>query len=94
MSQRDLGDFRTRSPAVQHAASCVPQVTACRRACGDEVPLGEKEGLLEPLAVAERTAVICRATGALRRFSEICARWRRANINIVAIARRSSERFI
>lgn len=64
----------------------------------DEFYLELKEGLLEPLAIMERLAIISVVGDGMRTLRGISAKFfaalARANINIVAIAQGSSERSI
>ena len=64
----------------------------------EEFYLELKEGLLEPLAVTERLAIISVVGDGMRTLRGISAKFfaalARANINIVAIAQGSSERSI
>jgi aspartokinase/homoserine dehydrogenase 1 len=64
----------------------------------DEFYLELKEGLLEPLSIMERLAIISVVGDGMRTLRGISAKFfaalARANINIVAIAQGSSERSI
>ena len=90
----------TQSSSEYSISFCVPQSDCARaqRAMNDEFYLELKEGLLEPLAVMERLAVISVVGDGMRTMRGISAKFfaalARANINIVAIAQGSSERSI
>ncbi|MDG2903897.1 ACT domain-containing protein, partial [Vibrio parahaemolyticus] len=79
---------------------CFPKSDCVRdeRAMQEEFYLELKEGLLEPLAVTERLAIISVVGDGMRTLRGISAKFfaalARANINIVAIAQGSSERSI
>ncbi len=90
----------TQSSSEYSISFCVPQsdCARARRAMQDEFYLELKEGLLEPLAVTERLAIISVVGDGMRTLRGISAKFfaalARANINIVAIAQGSSERSI
>lgn len=90
----------TQSSSEYSISFCVPQSDRAhaRRAMQDEFYLELKEGLLEPLAVTERLAIISVVGDGMRTLRGISAKFfaalARANINIVAIAQGSSERSI
>lgn len=90
----------TQSSSEYSISFCVPQGDCARaqRAMQDEFYLELKEGLLEPLAVTERLAIISVVGDGMRTLRGISAKFfaalARANINIVAIAQGSSERSI
>ena len=90
----------TQSSSEYSISFCVPQGDCVRaqRAMQDEFYLELKEGLLEPLAVTERLAIISVVGDGMRTLRGISAKFfaalARANINIVAIAQGSSERSI
>ncbi|HBZ7691038.1 TPA: ACT domain-containing protein, partial [Klebsiella pneumoniae] len=69
-----------------------------KRVMEDEFYLELKEGLLEPLSIMERLAIISVVGDGMRTLRGISAKFfaalARANINIVAIAQGSSERSI
>lgn len=83
----------TQSSSEYSISFCVPQGDCARaqRAMQDEFYLELKEGLLEPLAVTERLAIISVVGDGMRTLRGISAKFfaalARANINIVAIAR-------
>ena len=82
----------TQSSSEYSISFCVPQGDCARaqRAMQDEFYLELKEGLLEPLAVTERLAIISVVGDGMRTLRGISAKFfaalARANINIVAIA--------
>ena len=90
----------TQSSSEYSISFCVPQSDCARaqRAMNEEFYLELKEGLLEPLAVMERLAIISVVGDGMRTLRGISAKFfaalARANINIVAIAQGSSERSI
>ncbi len=90
----------TQSSSKYSISFCVPQSDCARakRAMEDEFYLELKEGLLEPLAIMERLAIISVVGDGdaypARYLGGIFAALARANINIVAIAQGSSERSI
>ncbi len=90
----------TQSSSEYSISFCVPQneMLAARRALEDEFYLELKDGLLEPLDVIEKLAIISVVGDGMRTLRGISARFfaalARANINIVAIAQGSSERSI
>ena len=87
----------TQSSSEYSISFCVPQAKA-RRALNDEFYLELKNGLLEPLDVQEKLAVVSVVGDGMRTARGISARFftalAQANINIVAIAQGSSERSI
>ncbi len=90
----------TQSSSEYSISFCVPQSDCprARRALEDEFKLELKEGLLEPLAIVERLAVISVVGDGMRTLRGISAKFfaalARARINIIAIAQGSSERSI
>ena len=90
----------TQSSSEYSISFCVPQneMLATRRALEDEFYLELKDGLLEPLDVIEKLAIISVVGDGMRTLRGISAKFfaalARANINIVAIAQGSSERSI
>lgn len=90
----------TQSSSEYSISFCVPQseLVRARRALEEEFYLELKDGLLEPLDVLERLAVISAVGDGMRTLRGISAKFfaalARANINIVAIAQGSSERSI
>jgi len=90
----------TQSSSEYSISFCVPQgeLERARRALEDEFYLELKDGLLEPLDVMEKLAVISVVGDGMRTLRGISAKFfsalARANINIVAIAQGSSERSI
>ncbi len=82
----------TQSSSEYSISFCVPQSDCARakRAMEDEFYLELKEGLLEPLAIMERLAIISVVGDGMRTLRGISAKFfaalARANINIVAIA--------
>ena len=89
----------TQSSSEYSISFCVPQSDCVRaeRQCRKSSYLELKEGLLEPLAVTERLAIISVVGDGMHLawdLGEILCRAGRANINIVAIAQGSSERSI
>lgn len=90
----------TQSSSEYSISFCVPQSDCVRaeRAMQEEFYTELKEGLLEPLAVTERLAIISVVGDGMRTLRGISAKFfaalARANINIVAIAQGSSERSI
>ncbi|WP_034912151.1 bifunctional aspartate kinase/homoserine dehydrogenase I [Erwinia sp. 9145] len=90
----------TQSSSEYSISFCVPQsdLARARSVLEDEFYLELKDGLLEPLDVIERLAVISVVGDGMRTLRGISAKFfsalARANINIVAIAQGSSERSI
>ncbi|MDR3433546.1 MAG: bifunctional aspartate kinase/homoserine dehydrogenase I [Rouxiella aceris] len=90
----------TQSSSEYSISFCVPQseLLRARKALEDEFYLELKDGLLEPLDVMEKLAVISVVGDGMRTLRGISAKFfsalARANINIVAIAQGSSERSI
>lgn len=90
----------TQSSSEYSISFCVPQaeLAKARRALNDEFYLELKNGLLEPLDVQEKLAVVSVVGDGMRTARGISARFftalAQANINIVAIAQGSSERSI
>lgn len=90
----------TQSSSEYSISFCVPQndQARARRVLEEEFYLELKNGLLEPLAVTERLAVISVVGDGMRTLRGISAKFfsalARANINIIAIAQGSSERSI
>ena len=90
----------TQSSSEYSISFCVPQsdMARTRYALEEEFYLELKDGLLEPLDVMERLAVISVVGDGMRTLRGISAKFfsalARANINIVAIAQGSSERSI
>ncbi|MBU9848488.1 bifunctional aspartate kinase/homoserine dehydrogenase I [Rahnella ecdela] len=90
----------TQSSSEYSISFCVPQseLQRARKALEDEFYLELKDGLLEPLDVMEKLAVISVVGDGMRTLRGISAKFfsalARANINIVAIAQGSSERSI
>ncbi|SFN18816.1 aspartate kinase [Izhakiella capsodis] len=90
----------TQSSSEYSISFCVPQSEQqrARRILEDEFYLELKEGLLEPLEVMERLAIISVVGDGMRTQRGLSAKFfaalARANINIVAIAQGSSERSI
>ncbi|MBK4715689.1 MULTISPECIES: bifunctional aspartate kinase/homoserine dehydrogenase I [Tenebrionibacter/Tenebrionicola group] len=90
----------TQSSSEYSISFCVPQsdCTRASRALEDEFQLELKEGLLEPLAITERLAIISVVGDGMRTLRGISAKFfaalARARINIIAIAQGSSERSI
>ncbi|OON40014.1 bifunctional aspartate kinase/homoserine dehydrogenase I [Izhakiella australiensis] len=90
----------TQSSSEYSISFCVPQSEQkrARRILEDEFYLELKDGLLEPLDVMERLAVISVVGDGMRTLRGLSAKFfaalARANINIVAIAQGSSERSI
>lgn len=90
----------TQSSSEYSISFCVPQsdCARARRALEDEFKLELKEGLLEPLAIVERLAIISVVGDGMRTLRGISAKFfaalARARINIIAIAQGSSERSI
>jgi len=90
----------TQSSSEYSISFCVPQNEALstRRALEDEFYLELKDGLLDPLEVTEKLAIISVVGDGMRTLRGISAKFfsalARANINIVAIAQGSSERSI
>lgn len=90
----------TQSSSEYSISFCVSQseLARARRTLEDEFFLELKDGLLEPLEVMERLAVISVVGDGMRTQRGISAKFfaalARANINIVAIAQGSSERSI
>lgn len=90
----------TQSSSEYSISFCVPQgeLQRARRALEEEFYLELKDGVLDPLDVMERLAIISVVGDGMRTLRGISARFfsalARANINIVAIAQGSSERSI
>lgn len=90
----------TQSSSEYSISFCVPQadMVRARRALEEEFLLELKEGVLEPLDIVERLAIISVVGDGMRTLRGISAKFfaalARANINIVAIAQGSSERSI
>ncbi|CNE72259.1 bifunctional aspartate kinase/homoserine dehydrogenase I [Yersinia nurmii] len=90
----------TQSSSEYSISFCVPQgeLARARRALEDEFYLELKDGVLDPLDVMERLAIISVVGDGMRTLRGISARFfsalARANINIIAIAQGSSERSI
>ncbi|AFJ48410.1 bifunctional aspartate kinase/homoserine dehydrogenase I [Shimwellia blattae] len=90
----------TQSSSEYSISFCVPQSDRLRatRALEEEFYLELKEGLLEPVSIVERLAIISVVGDGMRTLRGISAKFfaalARANINIVAIAQGSSERSI
>ncbi|QLH63815.1 bifunctional aspartate kinase/homoserine dehydrogenase I [Serratia symbiotica] len=90
----------TQSSSEYSISFCVPQheLRLARRALEDEFYLELKDGVLEPLDVMEKLAIISVVGDGMRTLRGISARFFSAlacaNINIVAIAQGSSERSI
>jgi len=90
----------TQSSSEYSISFCVPQneQARARRVLEEEFYLELKDGLLDPLGVMERLAVISVVGDGMRTLRGISAKFfsalARANINIVAIAQGSSERSI
>ncbi|TDS92652.1 aspartate kinase [Rahnella sp. BIGb0236] len=90
----------TQSSSEYSISFCVPQseLERARKALEDEFYLELKDGLLEPLDVMEKLAVISVVGDGMRTLRGISAKFfsalASANINIVAIAQGSSERSI
>nr|WP_154325331.1 bifunctional aspartate kinase/homoserine dehydrogenase I [Pantoea sp. 201603H] len=90
----------TQSSSEYSISFCVSQaeLVRARRVLEEEFYLELKDGLLEPLDVTERLAIISVVGDGMRTQRGISAKFfsalARANINIVAIAQGSSERSI
>lgn len=90
----------TQSSSEYSISFCVPQheLRLARRVLEDEFYLELKDGVLEPLDVMEKLAIISVVGDGMRTLRGISARFFSAlactNINIVAIAQGSSERSI
>ncbi|WP_347253297.1 bifunctional aspartate kinase/homoserine dehydrogenase I [Leminorella grimontii] len=90
----------TQSSSEYSISFCIPQgeLARAQRALEDEFYLELKDGLLDPLDVVERLAIISVIGDNMRTLRGMSARFfsalARANINIVAIAQGSSERSI
>ncbi|NIF22505.1 bifunctional aspartate kinase/homoserine dehydrogenase I [Candidatus Pantoea multigeneris] len=90
----------TQSSSEYSISFCVPQgeQARARRILEEEFYLELKDGLLDPLEVIERLAIISVVGDGMRTLRGISAKFfsalARANINIVAIAQGSSERSI
>ncbi|GKX62877.1 bifunctional aspartate kinase/homoserine dehydrogenase I [Pragia fontium] len=90
----------TQSSSEYSISFCVPQseLSRARKALEDEFYLELKDGLLDPLDVVEKLAIISVIGDNMRTLRGMSARFfsalARANINIVAIAQGSSERSI
>ncbi|GKX56201.1 bifunctional aspartate kinase/homoserine dehydrogenase I [Leminorella grimontii] len=90
----------TQSSSEYSISFCIPQgeLAHAQRALEDEFYLELKDGLLDPLDVVERLAIISVIGDNMRTLRGMSARFfsalARANINIVAIAQGSSERSI
>ncbi|OCG02128.1 bifunctional aspartate kinase/homoserine dehydrogenase I [Gilliamella sp. wkB112] len=90
----------TQSSSEYSISFCVPQTELYRaeEALSDEFYLELKDGLLEPIEVIEKLAIISVVGDGMRTLRGLSANFftalARANINIVAIAQGSSERSI
>ena len=90
----------TQSSSEYSISFCVPHAELYRaeEALSDEFYLELKDGLLEPIEVIERLAIISVVGDGMRTLRGLSANFfaalARANINIVAIAQGSSERSI
>lgn len=90
----------TQSSSEYSISFCVPQseLSRARKALEDEFYLELKDGLLDPLDVIDKLAIISVIGDNMRTQRGMSARFftalARANINIVAIAQGSSERSI
>ena len=87
----------TQSSSEYSISFCGRRANCSRRALEEEFYLELKDGVLDPLDVMERPAIISVVGDGMRTLRGISARFSalaRANINIVAIARGSSERSI
>lgn len=90
----------TQSSSEYSISFCVPQheLAGARRALEEEFYLELKDGLLEPLDVISRLAIISVVGDGMRTqrglSAKLFAALARANINIIAIAQGSSERSI
>jgi bifunctional aspartokinase / homoserine dehydrogenase 1 len=90
----------TQSSSEYSISFCVPQTELSRaeEALNDEFFLELKDGLLEPIEVIEKQAIISVIGDGMRTLRGLSANFftalARANINIVAIAQGSSERSI
>jgi bifunctional aspartokinase / homoserine dehydrogenase 1 len=90
----------TQSSSEYSISFCVPQTELSRaeEALNDEFFLELKDGLLEPIEVIEKQAIISVVGDGMRTLRGLSANFftalARANINIVAIAQGSSERSI
>lgn len=90
----------TQSSSEYSISFCVPQneQARARQVLEEEFYLELKDGLLDPLDVIEKLAVISVVGDGMRTLRGISARFfsalARANINIIAIAQGSSERSI
>lgn len=90
----------TQSSSEYSISFCVPQAELYRaeEALSDEFYLELKDGLLEPIEIIERLAIISVVGDGMRTLRGLSANFftalARANINIVAIAQGSSERSI
>ncbi len=90
----------TQSSSEYSISFCVPQneQARARRVLEEEFYLELKDGMLDPLEVMEKLAVISVVGDGMRTLRGISAKFfsalARANINIVAIAQGSSERSI
>ena len=90
----------TQSSSEYSISFCVPQSELYRaeEALSDEFFLELKDGLLEPIEIIERLAIISVVGDGMRTLRGLSANFftalARANINIVAIAQGSSERSI
>lgn len=90
----------TQSSSEYSISFCVPQVELfqAEEALYEEFYLELKDGLLEPLEIIERLAIISVVGDAMRTMKGLSARLftalAQANINIIAIAQGSSERSI
>lgn len=90
----------TQSSSEYSISFCVPQsdLSKAEQALSDEFYLELKDGLLEPLEIIERLAIISVVGDGMRTLRGLSANvftaLARASINIVAIAQGSSERSI
>ncbi|WP_413741569.1 bifunctional aspartate kinase/homoserine dehydrogenase I [Sodalis sp. RH15] len=90
----------TQSSSEYSISFCVPQneLNAARKALEDEFYLELKDGLLEPLDIMNKLAIISVIGDGMRTqrglSAKLFAALARANINIIAIAQGSSERSI
>ena len=90
----------TQSSSEYSISFCVPQTELYRaeEALSDEFYLELKDGLLEPIEVIDKLAIISVVGDGMRTLRGLSANFftalARANINIVAIAQGSSERSI
>lgn len=90
----------TQSSSEYSISFCIPQseLYQAKQALNDEFYLELKDGLLEPLEVMERLAIISVVGDGMRTLRGLSASFftalAKANINIIAIAQGSSERSI